>query len=132
MVTVFVDSSALYAVIDTDEITNERAATTFGSLAVTHALVTHSYVCVETIALLQRRVGLDAVQAFVDDVVPVLGVESVDEALHRAATAACLAAGRRDVSLVDWTSFEQMRRRGISTAFAYDAHFATQGFETVG
>ncbi len=130
--TVFVDSSALYAVIDADEVNNERAARTLMSLAPRRALVTHSYVCVETIALLQRRVGLDAVRAFVDDVIPALTVEWVGEALHRAATAAWLAARQRDVSLVDWTSFTQMRRRGISTAFAYDRHFAEQGFELVG
>ncbi len=34
-----------------------------------------------------------------------------------------------DLSLVDCCSFESMRRRGIRTAFAYDAHFAQQGFE---
>lgn len=130
--TVFADSSALYAVIDTDEVNNERAARTFLSLARTHAVVTHSYVCIETIALLQRRVGLDAVRAFVDDVLPALTIEWVGEALHRAATAACLAAGQRDVSLADWTSFTHMRRRGISTAFTYDRHFAEQGFELVG
>jgi predicted nucleic acid-binding protein len=77
-------------------------------------------------------VGLDAVEAFVDDLVPALAVERVGEALHRAATAACLAARRRDVSLVDWTSFTHMRRRGLSIAFTYDEHFAAQGFELVG
>lgn len=39
-----------------------------------------------------------------------------------------LAAGRR-VSLVDWTSFLVMRRRGITTAFAFDADFAAEGFQ---
>lgn len=130
--TVFVDSSALYAVIDGDEVNNDRAVRTFEALLGAHALVTHSYVCVETISLLQRRLGLEAVRAFTDDVVPALTVEWVGEALHRAAIAVCLTAGRRDVSLVDRTSFEQMRQRGISTAFAYDRHFAEQGFELVG
>ena len=31
-----------------------------------------------------------------------------------------LAAGVRDVSLVDWTSFELMRRLGVAEAFAFD------------
>jgi len=132
VVTVFVDSSALYALFDADDVNHTRARRTLASLAQSHALVTHSYVCVETTTLLQRRVGLDAVQAFVDDVVPVLTVDWVDEPLHRAATVACLAAGQRNVSLVDWASFVQMRRRGIATAFAYDRHFAQQGFELVG
>jgi predicted nucleic acid-binding protein len=42
-----------------------------------------------------------------------------------------LVAGRRSVSLVDWTSFLVMRRRGISTAFALDPDFAVEGFEVM-
>jgi predicted nucleic acid-binding protein len=44
---------------------------------------------------------------------------------------ASLAAPRRRVSLVDWASFELMRRRGIERAFAFDRDFSTQGFEIV-
>ena len=42
-----------------------------------------------------------------------------------------LAGGQRAVSLVDWTSFLVMRRRGISTSFAFDDDFAAQGFRTL-
>jgi predicted nucleic acid-binding protein len=38
---------------------------------------------------------------------------------------------RRRTSLVDWVSFEVMRRRGIETAFAFDRDFATAGFAVV-
>ncbi|MDW8338863.1 MAG: VapC toxin family PIN domain ribonuclease [Thermoleophilia bacterium] len=127
--TVFVDSSALYALMDALDVDSERAVGTFRELTQTDDLVTHSYVCVEAMALLQQRVGLDALRALVDDVLPVLEIEWVDEALHRAATAACLAAGTQHVS---WTSFELMRRRGIARAFAYDDDFEQQGFEVVG
>lgn len=48
--------------------------------------------------------------------------------LHRRAITAMLAARRRPVSLVDWTSFEVMRSRGIGSAFAFDDDFAAQGF----
>ena len=74
---------------------------------------------------------MDAVRTLLDDLVSFLEVDWVDEALHRAAETALLGAGRRDVSLVDWTSFELMRRRRLTRAFAYDAHYATQGFELV-
>jgi predicted nucleic acid-binding protein len=40
-------------------------------------------------------------------------------------------AGQRDLSLVDFVSFELMRREGIRTAFTFDRHFAEQGFECV-
>ena len=35
-------------------------------------------------------------------------------------------------SLIDAVSFEVMRRHKITTAFAYDQHFRTAGFELVG
>jgi len=37
-------------------------------------LVCSNYVLVETIALVQRRMGLEAVRAFVEDVLPVIQV----------------------------------------------------------
>ena len=42
---------------------------------------------------------------------------------------ALLAAVRRRVSLVDWVSFELMRRSGLQAAF--DHHFTTQGLQTL-
>ena len=117
--------------IDADD-DNHRAATrSFGSLADTEALFTHSYVCLETATLVQRRMGMNALRALVDDVLPALEIEWVDEALHRSAEAALLAAGRRDVSFVDWTSFELMRRRRVVRALAFDNDFVKQGFELV-
>ena len=92
------------------------------------SLLTHAYVVVETAALVQRRLGMEAVRALVDDTLPAFELAFVDEALHRAATGAMLAAGRRDISLVDWTSFELMRRRGVTEAFAFDDDFAQHGF----
>ncbi len=71
------------------------------------------------------------VRALVDDLLPTIRVQWVDDELHNAATAALLAAGRRDVSLVDWTSFELMRRRGIGRAFSFDQHFVAHGFQPV-
>jgi predicted nucleic acid-binding protein len=38
----------------------------------------------------------------------------------------------RQVSLVDWTSFVLMRRRGTSEAFAFDDDFTRQGFTLFG
>ena len=65
------------------------------------------------------------------DLLPPLTVSWVDEELHRAAVTSLLASGRKDVSLVDWVSFELMRRAGISMAFAFDRDFAAQGFSLI-
>jgi predicted nucleic acid-binding protein len=55
-------------------------------------------------------------------------VQLTDSAIHEAAIAALLAAGRRQLSLVDCSSFELMRRREVSRAFAFDRHFREQKF----
>lgn len=128
---VLVDTSALYAVLDRDDACHRAAAEAFGALLVDSQLVTHSYVVVETTALVQRRLGVDAVRALTDDLLPAFEIVFVDESLHAAAVAALLAAGSREVSLVDWTSFELMRRRGMVEAFAFDDDFARQGFTLV-
>jgi predicted nucleic acid-binding protein len=45
-----------------------------------------------------------------------------------AGLAAMLTANRKELSLVDCVSFEVMRRRDVTRAFALDTDFASQGF----
>jgi predicted nucleic acid-binding protein len=85
-------------------------------------------VIVETIAVVQHRLGLDAVRAFVRDVLPLIEVTHVDQATHKAALTALLAANRRHLSLVDCASFHAMREAGLQQAFAFDSHFDEMGF----
>jgi predicted nucleic acid-binding protein len=128
-VTVFVDTSALYATLDRRDMNHDAAAQTYSELLDgDEALLTHAYVVVEAAALVQRRLGMEAVRALLDDTLQAFELALVDETLHRAAIGAMLAAGKRDVSLVDWTSFELMRRRGVAAAFAFDDDFAEHGF----
>ena len=56
-------------------------------------------------------------------------VAFVDADTHRIAVA--VFSGGVGASLVDCVSFEVMRRRGITRAFAFDRHFADAGFELV-
>ena len=127
---VFVDTSALYAVLDADDACHDVAASALRRLlAARDQLVTTNYVVLEVIALLQRRIGITAVRSLEQDLRPVIGVLWVDQATHAAATAALLASSRRSVSLVDWVSFEAMRHNLLRHAFAFDCHFAEQGFE---
>jgi predicted nucleic acid-binding protein len=130
---VFVDTSALYALLDRDDGNHRQAAAAWSELLqADEVLVTSNYVVVEATALAQHRLGMEAVAALVRDVLPVIGVEWVAETDHREAMAALLAAGRRHVSLVDSVSFVLMRRLGAETAFAFDVHFTSEGFRTIG
>jgi len=126
-VTVFVDTSALYALLDRDDRFHDSAKTTFAALG-DEELVTHSYVLLEMIALTQRRLGADAVRRFAQEFVPALDVTWVGEDVHAAGLAALLAALPTDVSLVDFVSFQIMRERGIAQAFAFDDDFQAAGF----
>ena len=127
--TLFVDSSALLAYLDADQPRHADVAEAWRrAMEDGDSLVTSNYVLVETFALVQRRLGLDAARALAGDLVPLLRPLWVDEELHAAATAALFTAGRRKLSLVDCTSFELMRRHGIAEALALDADFARQGF----
>lgn len=85
----------------------------------------------ESATLVRRRLGPAAARDLLEALLPPLQVVFVDEELHRMATVAFLAAIRRNISLVDWVSFELMRRRGIEGAFAFDRDFAAEGFETL-
>jgi len=126
---VFADTSALYAVLDRDDDNHGPAAGVWPELlAESHGLVTSNYVLVETMALVQSRLGMDALRVLLHDVVPVLGVRWITEEIHHAAALAVIASNRRRLSLVDCTSFEMMRRLGVRTAFVFDPHFAEQGF----
>jgi predicted nucleic acid-binding protein len=129
---VYVDTSALLAIMDADDQNHARASAAWQALiADGSALVCTSYVLVETFALLQSRLGLAAVRAFQDDVVPLLQVKWIDAESHQRSVASLLVAGRRQLSLVDCASFDAMRNVGLTTAFTFDHHFGEQGFDSL-
>jgi predicted nucleic acid-binding protein len=131
-VTVFVDTSALIALLDASDPRAGLAAETFADLRRQRSdLLTHSHVLVESIALVHRRLGVSAVRDLVEGLLPLVRVRWVDEAIHAAAVRGLLASAARGVSIVDRVSFEVMRAEGIRQAFAFDRDFAVQGFELI-
>jgi predicted nucleic acid-binding protein len=129
---VFLDTSALYAVFDADDAGHSAAAQAWEDLIRGESpLRTSNYVLVELVALLQRCLGLPAVNALTTYVLPWVNLTWTDETLHSQALAGVLTAGRRDLTLVDCAGFALMRRLRLSRAFALDRHFAEQGFELI-
>ena len=129
--TCFVDTSALLAVMDRDDAAHAEAKQAWQQLTALRAtLVTTSYVVLETVAIIQHRVGVAAVRTFNDDIYPILTIDWISSAQHTRGMGALLVANRRNLSLVDCVSFDTMRRHGLTAAFAFDKHFDEQGFTT--
>jgi predicted nucleic acid-binding protein len=124
----FVDTSALYALLDRDDLNHGCAKEKWIKLLDGgEPLFTTNYVVVELFALCQRRIGFDAVRALQEDVLPVIEVQWIGEEDHKLAVTALLATGRRKLSLVDCASFSAMRKVSSRAAFAFDEHFVEQG-----
>lgn len=130
--TTFVDTSGLFALLDADDRRHADASAAWEILGASDAgLLTHNYVLLETCALLQARIGLAAVSALRDALLPMLSVEWVDQELHDLALGALIARGQRAISLVDQISFEVARRAGAQDVFGFDRHFDREGFTLV-
>ena len=126
----FVDTSAIIAIIDADQPGHRDVVHVFdAAISTGDPLYTSNYVLVETFALVQRRLGMAASRDLAAAFVPLLNTLWVDETVHETALSALVAAARRSLSLVDCTSFEIMRRHGLTRVLALDRDFSRQGFQ---
>ena len=129
---IFVDTSAFYALLDADDAHHRKAAGAWREIIDSgQDIVASNYILVETFALIQSRLGLEALRSFHDEIVPVLSIEFITPEVHRLGIAALLAASKRGLSLVDCVSFEVMRESGITSAFTFDPHFREYGFTII-
>jgi predicted nucleic acid-binding protein len=127
--TAFVDTSALIAFLDAEDPAHGTCREAWRHAALEgEGLVTTDYVVLETVAVAQRRWGLDAVRTLVGEYLPLIAVDPVSKEDRDAGLAALLAAGRRQLSLVDCVSFSVMRGLGIREYLGADPHFEEQGF----
>lgn len=132
MARVYVDTSAFYSTLVHADTDHAAAREAFERLVDERAsLVASNYVVLETLALLQRRWGIEAVRDWERWVEPVVEIAWVEAETHRRAMVALLASGDRRISLTDWSSFEIIRRERIERAFAFDRHFRNRGFDVI-
>jgi predicted nucleic acid-binding protein len=129
---VFIDTAAFLAFLNADDRFHQPARQAWEDMLSSKSILFSSnYVLLETTTLLQHRFGLAAVRLFEMDILPVIEVAWVDEAIHQNAMNALLVANRRNLSLVDCTSFEIMRQINLETVFSFDHHFQEQGFRVI-
>lgn len=126
---IFADTSGLFALLVKNDDMYVRAMENFNYFAENNAqLVTSSFVLVETTALLQRKIGLMPVNDFYAKIFPLLEVIWVNENWYAKGMQRLLTQSNRDISLVDYISFEIMEALEIKWAFAFDKHFEENGF----
>ncbi len=129
---VYVDTSALLPLIHRDDQDHAKVVAAAKRLAEEKAaLVTTSYVLVETGALVKRRLGVAAFRSLGQAVEQAMDVLWVDEELHNRAWEEASRGGKQGPSLVDCVGFLAMRARAIDTALSLDDHFRKAGFELV-
>ena len=128
---IFLDTSAIYALADAADPRHGTAKECLAAvLEADDVLLTHNYILVESLALLQARLGQVAAIQLTKDA-HAFEIQWVDEQAHREADRRFQSSGRRKVSFVDQVSFLVMRQRRVTTAFAFDDDFLAAGFELV-
>ncbi len=129
---IFVDTSALYASVSMKDHDYKIALSTWKEL-VEHGdmMITNNYVLVECFSLLQSRLGIEAVRQLQSNLVPFLQIDWIGEQQHTSSVNDVFIANRRQLSLIDCSCFESMRRLGIEKVFTFDSHFPEQGFKVI-
>lgn len=129
---VFVDTSALYALLVRTEDGHADAAAAFRDLIESgRSLTTSNYVVVETTALLQHRLGLEPVRDLNSRLLPLLRLMWISPESHRKAAERHVRADRRRLSLVDCSSFVVMDAEGIRDALTLDDDFRQEGYNVL-
>ncbi|MGH9173336.1 MAG: type II toxin-antitoxin system VapC family toxin [Vicinamibacterales bacterium] len=127
----FIDTSAIYAWADTADPNHRTAVQRLQTLLESREeLLTHNYVLVESVALLQARLGLTAAIKLARDSEAFV-IEWVGKDLHTMGIRELHRSRKRRVSLVDHISFLVMKRRQVTTAFAFDPDFTAAGFRVL-
>lgn len=125
---IFLDTSAIYALADKADTNHMTAYRKFESVLKSgETFLVHNYILLESVALLQARLGLPSALHFLKDAKS-FEVEWVDPGLHEEAEKELERIGKRGISLVDCTSFLVMRRKGAKKVLAFDPDFHDQGF----
>jgi predicted nucleic acid-binding protein len=126
---VFVDTSGFYAFLDAGDPFHRECVTLWErALAEEWHLITSSYVIHESWALIQARLGWEAVEDWLGALVPACELVWIDDRLHSLGAARARQSRERRLSLTDCVSFEVMLGEGCREAIADDEHFRKYGF----
>ena len=124
---VFIDSSAIVALVDQDDGSHSDAVSAYhGLVAAGYRLFTTNYVIAETYDLLRTGVGHAVARQWLKD--SGLATYHADEQDERRARRMVLRArGAHGLTITDAISLVVMERFGVTDAFAVDPNFLSGG-----
>jgi predicted nucleic acid-binding protein len=129
LIKIFVDTSALFAVLDADDINHEKAKKIWSDIIYREeTLISTNYILIESFALVQRRLGFKALHALQENIVQIIHIEWIDQDTHNTGIQTLFSTSQRKLSLVDCISFITMRNLNINHVFTFDRHFKKEGF----
>ena len=130
---IFLDTSAIIAMVDQRDEFHERAIKTAEDLSSDGSqLWTHNYLIVEASAVMQRKLVIGNSLTLLTRAEDIAKIHWVTPDVHERAVHLLGRRNRRNLSFVDCVSFVLMEQLDSTAAFTYDSDFETEGFELVG
>ncbi len=124
---IFLDTSGIFALADSDDAMHHDANRMIAvAKDAGEQIMTHSYVLVESAALLQNRLGLKIALTFLEEAQQ-FHIVWITAETHAEGVSQLHRLGKSRLSLVDAISFIVMKHEGITDYIGFDQHFDAAG-----
>jgi predicted nucleic acid-binding protein len=131
---IFVDASAFYALLNKKDDLHEEALSISKSLAETNeVLVTSNYTLAEAYTVIRSKLGFKTAESFIAEIRKNgIQVTWIDEEVHNRGLEIFLENKEpRDLSFFDCVDLALMESLGIEKAFSFDRHFKSLGIQLI-
>lgn len=131
---VFVDASAFYALLNKKDNLHKEALLISKSLAKTNeVLITSNYTLAESYTVIRSKLGFKTAETFIAEIQKNgIQVAWIDEEIHNRGLKIFLENKEpRDLSFFDCVDMALMESLGIEKAFSFDRHFKSLGITLV-
>lgn len=128
---ILVDTSAIFAIVSTADRYHDQASRIYSEMIDQgDALLTNSYVLVESAALIHRRLGFAPLQQFFKSMHGVWDTIWIDHPIHEEIWRRMHSRGSSRLSLVDWSVIVNAENTR-SAIFTFDSDFASEGLAVI-